>query len=67
MVVMWGRLGLVFILDGTVVASMTGIDTLVAGGYTKLDAGVHYANADQDAAKLWIDEIVADTQPIACD
>lgn len=54
-------------LDGTVVASMTGIDTEVAGGYTNLDAGVHYANADQGPAKLWIDEIVADTQPIACD
>lgn len=54
-------------LDGAVVGSMTGIDTDVAGGYTNLDAGVHYANVGQGAAKLWIDEIVADTQPIACD
>jgi len=54
-------------LDGTVVAAMTGIDTEVAGGYTNLDAGVHYANADQGAANLWVDEIVADTQPVACE
>lgn len=54
-------------LDGTVVASRTGIDTLVAGGFTNLDAGVHYASTTQAAAKLWIDEIVADTQPVACD
>lgn len=54
-------------LDGTMVAAVTGIDTDVAGGYTNLDAGVHYATTDQGAATLWIDEIVADTQPIACD
>lgn len=53
-------------IDGTTLISATGIDTQVAGGYSNLDAGVHYATPDQRASQMWIDEVVADTSPIGC-
>ncbi len=42
------------------------LDTTVQGGYTNFDAGFHYATPTQPAAKMFIDEIVADTAPIGC-
>jgi hypothetical protein len=41
-------------------------DTDVAGGYTNVDAGIHYANEVQSPGSLWIDDIVLDTSPIGC-
>lgn len=54
-------------LDGVVAASEAGIDTQVAGGFTSLDAGIHYATPMQRAARMFVDEVVADTSPIGCD
>jgi hypothetical protein len=53
-------------VDGEQVARTAAMNTRVAGGYTTLDVGVHYATAPQPPVQLWIDEVVADTSPIAC-
>ncbi len=53
-------------VDGVPVAGASGLDTAVQGGYTNLDVGVHYATPAQSSAKLFIDEIVADTAAIGC-
>jgi hypothetical protein len=54
-------------IDGQPVIDSMGGDTAVAGGYTNLDAGFHYATPTQSAARMFVDEIVADTSPISCD
>jgi hypothetical protein len=53
--------------DGAPILAMTEIDTGVAGGYTNVDVGIHYATPAQAAAQLWIDDVVADVTPIGCD
>lgn len=53
-------------VDGASVVSRTGLETRVAGGYTNVDVGVHYATPTQAAAHLWIDEVVLDTAPVTC-
>lgn len=54
-------------VDGATVLSKANIDTRVANGYTNVDVGVHYATPAQTASRMWIDEVVIDTSPIACD
>lgn len=41
-------------------------NTLVAGGYTQVEAGVHYASSAQTPVTMYVDEFVADTSPIGC-
>jgi hypothetical protein len=41
-------------------------NTTVAGGYTNVDVGIHYATPAQEAGSLSIDEVVVDTTPIGC-
>jgi len=53
-------------IDGSLVTSGSGLDTTVAGGYTNVDVGVHYATPNQLASEMWIDDVVADTSPIGC-
>jgi hypothetical protein len=53
-------------VDGTQVVTHSGVDTTVAGGYTNLDVGVHYATPAQGPAEVWVDEVVADYAPIGC-
>lgn len=52
--------------DGIPALQTPAIDTDVAGGYTNIDVGVHYATDTQGPASLWIDDIVVDTNPIGC-
>jgi hypothetical protein len=54
-------------VDGARVLSRNNFDTRVDGGYTNVDQGVHYATPGQSAAHFWIDEVVVDTSPVACD
>ncbi len=54
-------------IDGTRVLSRTNFDSRVAGGYTNVDVGVHYATPDQGASRMWVDEVVVDTSPVTCD
>jgi hypothetical protein len=61
----FGSIAITF--DGTTIVEGGGIDTTVAGGYSNVDAGVHYATPGQAASRLWIDEVVADIAPIGCD
>jgi hypothetical protein len=42
-------------------------DTLVGiEGYTGVDFGLHYATPAQGPVVMWIDDVVVDTSPIAC-
>lgn len=59
--------GIEVFIDGSRVLGRSNINTRVAGGYTNLDVGVHYATPGQLASHFWIDEVVADTAPVACD
>lgn len=54
-------------VDATRVLSRTGFDTRVAGGYTNVDEGVHYATPAQAPAHFYVDEVVVDTSPVTCD
>jgi hypothetical protein len=54
-------------IDGASVLNVPNVDTRVAGGYTNIDAGVHYATPDQTPAHMFVDEIVAKTSAIGCD
>jgi hypothetical protein len=53
-------------LDGDLVVDTGTLDTRVTGGYTHIDVGVHYATNTQPQVEMWIDEVVVDTVPIAC-
>ncbi|HUS29086.1 MAG TPA: hypothetical protein VMZ53_11265 [Kofleriaceae bacterium] len=52
--------------DGSTAFQTPLTDTDVAGGYTNVDVGVHYATDTQPAVSLWIDDVVVDTNPIGC-
>jgi hypothetical protein len=52
--------------DGTSVVESGPFDTRVTGGYSYLDVGVHYAMDTQPQVAMWIDEVVVDTVPVAC-
>lgn len=53
-------------IDGSPMLSIPA-NTTVTGGFYALVGGVHYASPLQNAARLWVDEVIADTQPIGCD
>lgn len=54
-------------IDGSTVVSASSLDTRVAGGYTNIDVGFHYATPAQPASEMFVDEVVADTSPIGCE
>ena len=54
------------VVDGSTAISRTNFDTRVAGGYTNVDVGVHYATPSQAASHFWVDEVVIDTSPVTC-
>lgn len=53
-------------VDGMLRATGSDLDTEVAGGYTNVDIGVHYATPAQAPAEMWVDEVVVDLTPIGC-
>lgn len=53
-------------VDGAPVVQSQAGDTTVAGGYTNLDVGLHYATPPQGPVHMWIDDVVADVAPIGC-
>lgn len=55
------------LVDGARALSRFNFDTRVAGGYTNVDVGVHYATPGQAESHFWVDEVVVDSQPVACD
>ncbi len=54
-------------VDGAVIASDSGIDTLPAGGYTDLSAGIVYTDPTQSKAQVYLDDLAVGTSPLPCD
>lgn len=54
-------------LDGTQVASFTGIDLLPGTGFHNLLTGIPWTDDGQQTARAYTDEIIVDTRPIPCD
>ena len=54
-------------IDGKLVASRANVDTLPAGGYTEIGAGLPWTNGGNPPAEVWVDELIVATEPIPCD
>jgi hypothetical protein len=54
-------------LDDELVAARSGVDTLPAGGYSEVSAGLPWTNGGNPPAEVWVDELIVATEPIPCD
>ncbi len=55
-------------VDGTAVATLTDVPTLPAtGSFSILGVGVEFADGAQATTNVFVDEVVLDVAPIACD
>ncbi|HUS63852.1 MAG TPA: hypothetical protein VMZ28_04875 [Kofleriaceae bacterium] len=54
-------------VDGATRVFAQDIDTLPAGGYESVTAGILWAPEGQGPAEIFVDELVADTGPVPCD
>ena len=54
-------------LDDVPQGMMSAMDTLPAGGYERLLAGIVFSSPTQPSARVYLDEIVVDTSRIGCD
>lgn len=54
-------------IDDELYAELNGVDTIPTDGYTNLVVGIDYTNNDQPGILLYVDEVAADTAPVACD
>lgn len=53
--------------DTPAVSSASGIDTLPAGGYTSIIAGIGFSLPAQPPMELYVDDVVVDTREVGCD
>jgi len=54
-------------LDGVPAANSGDTNTLAAGGYTVAEVGIHYAEQNQGAVELYVDDVVVSDVRVACD
>lgn len=54
-------------LDGTLIASRSDIDLLPGTGFSRIAVGLPSTDVGQPSARVYVDEVVIDTQPIGCD
>lgn len=54
-------------INGTSVASLDQVDTLPQTGVARVAYGIDATGPNQIAAKIYVDDIVASTEPVGCD